>query len=89
MTAERLRADLAAVVAVQRALLAAGWRYDATTPMADGTVERTVTHPTGRTVTACTGPDGTTALTITGLSLAQVAAAVRAAGLTDLTGGAR
>lgn len=75
-------ANLTAATAAGRALLAAGWRYDATSPMADDTTIRTLLHPTGREIHARTVDGGeTTALTMTGLSLDQVAGAVLGAGL--------
>ncbi|MEW2474649.1 hypothetical protein AB0875_12740 [Micromonospora gifhornensis] len=63
-------------------LQVAGWVHDATTPMADGRTEELLLHPSGRQITAMTAADGTTELTMTGLTLEQVADAVTAAGLT-------
>ncbi|MFI1197738.1 hypothetical protein ACH4T9_31380 [Micromonospora sp. NPDC020750] len=73
---------LTAVTTTARALHAAGWRYDATSPMADDTTIRTLIHPSGREIHARTADGGEiTALTMTGLTLAQAAGAVTGAGL--------
>lgn len=82
MTKSTIRPGLTAATRVGRALLAAGWRYDSTTPMAGDSTERTMLHPSGREISARTTRDGdSTSLTMTGLSLEQVAGAVTGAGL--------
>ncbi|WP_326564521.1 hypothetical protein [Micromonospora peucetia] len=74
--------DLTPAVTTGRALLAAGWIYDATSPMADDTTIRTLLHPTGREIHARTvDGDEMTDLTLTGLTLEQVAGAITGAGL--------
>lgn len=83
MSTKTIRPGIAAAVAAGRALLAAGWHYDSTTPMADDTTIRTLLHPSGREITARTVNGGEqTDLTMTGLTLEQVAGAITGAGLT-------
>lgn len=83
MSQRTLRPGLTAAMAAGRGLLAAGWRYDSTTPMADDTTIRDLLHPTGREISARTSRDGEqTTLTMTGLDLVQVAGAITGAGLT-------
>ncbi|WP_229401946.1 hypothetical protein [Micromonospora okii] len=78
--AEPERPDLTAAVALLRDLYAAGWLFDSTVPMVDGR-EHTLLHPAGPQITARTRPGSTVDLTLTGLTLDQAVAAVRAAGL--------
>lgn len=58
-----------------------GWRHDATTPITGGTVERTLVHDaTGQVIVATTG-HALTELTLSGLTLGEVAGALVGAGL--------
>jgi hypothetical protein len=83
MSQRTLRPGLTAAMAAGRGLLAAGWRYDSTSPMADDSTIRTLLHPSGREINARTSRHGdSTALTMTGLDLVQVAGAITGAGLT-------
>ncbi len=82
MSEKLIRPGLTAAMTAGRALLAAGWRYDSTSPMANDTTIRTLLHPTGREIHARTVDGGEqTDLTMTGLSLEQVAGAVTGAGI--------
>ncbi|GIJ10766.1 hypothetical protein ACFFMR_19050 [Micromonospora andamanensis] len=83
MSTKTIRPGLTAATRVGRELLAAGWVYDATTEVDGGAVERILLHPSGRQITATSSRDGdSTKLTMTGLSLEDVADAITAAGLT-------
>jgi hypothetical protein len=84
MTSKPTGSEVSAAVAVARDLLAAGWRYTTRTPLADDDTIRDLTHPDGGVIAARTSADGTrTELTLAPLSLAQVAGAIRGAGLVD------
>lgn len=73
---------LTAATTTARALLAAGWIYDSTSPMANDTTIRSLLHGTGREIHARTVDGGElTDLTLTGLTLEQVAGAITGAGL--------
>jgi hypothetical protein len=83
MSPKTIRPGLTAAMAAGRGLLAAGWKYDDYEPLADGSTQRTLLHPSGREITAITSRDGdSTELRLTGLDLVQVAGAITGAGLT-------
>ncbi|TCB97550.1 hypothetical protein E0H26_11560 [Micromonospora zingiberis] len=73
---------ISAAMRVGRELLTAGWVYDGNTPMTDGTVERLLLHPAGRQIVVTSRDGDSHDLTMTGLSLEDVADAITAAGLT-------
>lgn len=82
MSTQTIRPGLTAAMRVGRELLAAGWKVDSVDQLADGSTERHMLHPSGREITAITdGGRDSTELTMTGLSLEQVAGAVTGAGL--------
>jgi hypothetical protein len=83
MSQQLIRPGLTAAMAAGRGLLAAGWTLDSVHQMGGQTV-RTLLHPSGREIEAGTDIyDGdTTALTLSGLDLVQVAGAITGAGLT-------
>lgn len=84
MHTKTIRPGLTAAMTAGRALLAAGWMYDSTSPMADDTTIRTLLHPSGREINARTVDGGEqTDLTLTGLTLDQVAGAITGAGLVE------
>ncbi|MEU4777501.1 hypothetical protein [Micromonospora sp. NPDC023633] len=82
MSSKTIRPGLTAATGAVRALHAAGWKVDRVDQLADGSTERALLHPSGREITAITdGGRDSTDLTLTGLTLDQVAGAVTGAGL--------
>lgn len=74
--AELASAGLATAATLTRALLAAGWESDARTPMSNGT-EYTFAHPSGRRLVARVDwGSGLVELRLTGLTVAEAAAAI-------------
>jgi hypothetical protein len=75
------RAERATAAHTMRDLRAAGWEPDTVTPLAAGT-EVTACHPSGRELTATLTGSGLHRLVLDGVTVDQMAGAVRGAGLT-------